>query len=75
MKATIEYSLPDDQIEFDMATNGHKMHSVLWDLDQWLRGNTKYAPDGTHEEAIKAYYKCRDKLRELMSENKVNFDL
>jgi hypothetical protein len=74
MKATIEYNLPDDQIEFDLATSASKMHSVLWDLDQWLRGNTKHAPDSTHEEAIKAYYKCRDHLRELMSDNNLNFD-
>jgi hypothetical protein len=72
MKAIIEYSLPDDQIEFDMATNGHRMHSVLWDLDQWLRSKTKYAPDGTSEGELKAYYSCRDQLRELINENNIN---
>jgi hypothetical protein len=72
MKAIIEYSLPEDQIEFDMATNGHKMHSVLWDLDQWLRSKTKYAPDGTSEGELKAYYACRDQLRELINENNIN---
>jgi hypothetical protein len=43
-------------------------------MDQWLRSNTKHAPDSTHEEAIKAYYKCREQLRELMSDNNLNFD-
>jgi hypothetical protein len=74
MKATLEYNLPEDHIEFDMATKGHRMHSVLWELDQWLRSNTKHTPDATHEEAVKAYYKCRDHLRELMSDNNLNFD-
>jgi hypothetical protein len=72
VKATLEYNLPDDQIEFDMATNGHKMHSVLWDLDQWLRSKTKYAPDGTSEGELKAYYACREQLRELINENNIN---
>jgi hypothetical protein len=72
MKATLEYELPEDQIEFDMAINGHKMHSVLWDLDQWLRSKTKYAPDGTSEGELKAYYACREQLRELMNDNNIN---
>jgi len=43
-------------------------------LDQWLRSNTKYSHDGMHEEEIKAYYACRDRLRELMADNNLNFD-
>jgi len=74
MKAIIEYSLPDDQIEFDLATSSHRMHSVLWDMDQWLRGKTKYAPDGMSEGELKAYYACREQLRELMSDNNLNLD-
>lgn len=72
MKATLEYELPEDQIEFDLATSASKMHSVLWDLDQWLRSKTKYAPDGTSECELKAYYACRDQLRELINENNIN---
>lgn len=72
MKATLEYELPDDQIEFDLATSASKMHSVLWVLDQWLRSKTKYAPDGTSEGELKAYYACRDQLRELINENNIN---
>jgi hypothetical protein len=72
MQATITYNLPDDQIEFDLATSASKMHSVLWDLDQWLRGRTKYAPDGTSEGELKAYYACREQLRELMNDNNIN---
>ncbi len=74
MKATIEYNLPDDQIEFELATSAHRMHSVLWDLDQWLRGRTKYAPDGISEGELKAYYACREQLRELISDNNLNLD-
>ncbi len=72
MKAILEYELPEDQIEFDLATSASKIHSVLWDLDQWLRSKTKYAPDGTSEGELKAYYACRDQLRELINENNIN---
>jgi hypothetical protein len=74
MQATITYNLPDDQIEFELATSAHRMHSVLWDLDQWLRGRTKYAPDGISEGELKAYYACREQLRELISDNNLNLD-
>jgi hypothetical protein len=72
VKAILEYELPEDQIEFDLATSASKIHSVLWDLDQWLRSKTKYAPDGTSEGELKAYYACRDQLRELINENNIN---
>ena len=74
MKATIEYNLPDDQIELDLATSASKMHSVLCDLDEWLRFRTKHCIDGISEGELKAYYACREQLRELMSDNNLNFD-
>jgi len=42
MKAVLEFNLPEDDHEFRMATTGANMHSVLWEYDQWLRGNIKY---------------------------------
>lgn len=74
MKAILKYDLPEDQTEFDWACNAHKMHLVLWDLDQWLRSNTKYAPDGTHPEAYTAYELTRDRLHQLMNENNISFE-
>lgn len=74
MKAKLKFNLPDDSHEFEMATKGAKMHSVLWEMDQWLRGNTKYAPDTISDDTYKAYDLCRDKLRELMNEDNISFD-
>jgi len=72
MKAIIKFNLPEDQEEFDMFNQASAMHNVLWDLAQWLRSQTKYAPESTEEDTIKAFYDCQDKLSDLLRENKVD---
>ena len=75
MKATLEFNLPEDHIEFEMAVNGSKMHSVLWEMDQWLRAQYKYMPDEEYsKDKYETFEKCRDKLREIMFENGLKFD-
>ena len=75
MKATLEFNLPEDHIEFEMAVNGSKMYSVLWEMDQWLRQQYKYMPDSEYsEDKYNTFEKCRDHLREIMFENGVKFD-
>jgi coproporphyrinogen III oxidase len=75
MKAILEFNLPDDDHEFEMATQGAKMHSVLWEMDQWLRAQYKYMPDAEYsEDKYNTYEKCREHLRELIRENNVSFD-
>jgi hypothetical protein len=75
MKATLEFNLPEDHIEFEMAVNGSKMHSVLWEMDQWLRAQYKYMPDTEYsKDKYETFEKCRDQLREIMFENGVKFD-
>jgi hypothetical protein len=71
MKAIIEFNLPEDQEDFDMFNQATKMHNILWEMTQWLRSNTKYAPDNTSEDTIKAFYECQDKLNELLNEYKI----
>jgi hypothetical protein len=75
MKAKLIFELPEDRYEYDMAVNGNKWYNVVWDMYQYLRGMTKYVPDGTHEEYVKAMYESKDKLFEIMQENGVDFDL
>jgi hypothetical protein len=39
-KAILEFNLPEESHEFEMATQGSKMHFVLWKLPihlEWLR--------------------------------------
>jgi hypothetical protein len=75
MKAILEFNLPDDQQEFDLANSGLKFWSVLWELDQELRAKTKYASDDLPQDKYDAYQEVRDKLYELMLESNLSFDM
>jgi hypothetical protein len=75
MKAILEFNLPDDQDQFELATKGSNMYSVLWELDQSLRAKTKYAPDDLPEDKYDAYEEIREELRELMSNSNISFDM
>ena len=75
MEAILKFNLPEDHIEFEMATNGSKMHSVLWEMDQWLRTQYKYMSDAEYsEDKYETFEKCRDQLREIMFENGIKFE-
>ena len=75
MKAILEFNLPDDDQEYNLANNAINFWNVLWELDQELRANTKYAPDDMTDDDYDAYQKIRDKLHELMTENNVSLDM
>jgi hypothetical protein len=70
MKAVLEFNLPEENHEFANATNGSKMRSVLWELDQWMRAKLKYEelPDGQYD-AIK---QTRDQLRTLLNDENID---
>ena len=74
MKAILEFDLPDDHDEFLKVSRASDLYLAIWDLDQWLRSQTKYAPDDMSEDSYKAYQDCRDKLRQLLNEYNVNFE-
>jgi hypothetical protein len=75
MEAILKFNLPEDHIEFEMAVNGSKMHSVLWEMDQWLRAQYKYMSDDDYsKDKYETFEKCRDQLREIMFENGVKFE-
>ena len=73
MKATLTFNLPEDDEDFQMAIKGSSMYDVLWEMDQWLRANTKHSPDTASEDTYNTYQECRNKLRELMGENNIDF--
>jgi|TARA_R110000787_G_scaffold204775_1_gene315279 hypothetical protein len=74
MKAILEFNLPDDQHEFIMASEGEAMNSVIWDMDQWLRGKIKHAPDSVSDDTLEAYQECRDQLHELLNLENITLD-
>jgi hypothetical protein len=72
MKATLTFSLPEEQHEYSNAVEGSKMRSVLWELDQWLRAKLKYEEltDGQYD----AFKETREHLRELLREENVDIE-
>ena len=74
MKATLEFNLPDDELEFQTAVDGPKMKLALWDIDQWLRGQTKHAPDDMSQDTYDALILCRERLHQIMNSYNVNFE-
>ena len=75
MKATLEFNLPDDEQEYNLANNAMNFWNVLWELDQELRAKTKYAPDDMTDDDYDAYQKIRETLHELMKDNNVSLDM
>ena len=49
MKATIEFNLPEDQTEFDIATNANKYYSALFNFQQYLRNKLKHEELSEHD--------------------------
>ena len=45
-KATLEYQLPEEQGEWELANNAGKYHSALWEVYTWLRNEQKYTKAG-----------------------------
>lgn len=47
MKVTIEFDLPDETNQAEMALAAGEMHHVLWDVDQKLRSFLKHGGNAT----------------------------
>jgi hypothetical protein len=72
MKATLEYTLPDDQHEWHNAVNANAMYLALWDISQELRTLWKY--EELSEEEWKMVERIRDKFYEILDENQIKLD-
>ena len=55
-RAILEFNLPEEQFEFDQASNASKYCTALWELEQFLRDKTKHAPDSVTKEQLNAYH-------------------
>lgn len=63
MKVTIEFDNEDEAIQ---ALNASKLNSLIFEFDQYLRGEIKY---GDHTEEICDHYEAvRERLHELTNE-------
>jgi len=73
MKAILEFNLPEDQHEYEVATQANKMQSFLWDFSQQLRSWYKYHHD--FKNADDALSQIRDEFYRLFNEHNIDIDL
>jgi hypothetical protein len=73
-KAILEFNLPEEQDEFELASNTGKYYSVLWDLDQYMRNKIKYTSDDTPELYREAIQMVRDEFWRLMDDHNIKLD-
>jgi hypothetical protein len=67
MKAVLEFDLPEDNVDFQAAINGHNYKSAISDFDQLLRSEMKYK-ELSHD-TYKAYEYCRNELRKILEQD------
>ena len=76
MKGTLTFNLDDqeDEVAYMRCVKAKNLAVALWDMDQYLRSQTKYAPDSMPPEAYDALLGARDKLHEIMSDHSIDLD-
>ena len=73
MRATLEFNLPEEREDHNLAIHGLDFALVCWDMDVKLRNWLKYGHKfKTADEALEA---ARDYLCEAMETHNVNFDM
>lgn len=65
-KATLIFTLPEDDTEHRLALDGAKWWLVAWDMDNYLRNAIKYEAITKATTPIEAYQDARDTLAELI---------
>jgi hypothetical protein len=79
--ATLTFDLGDEEnghyetLAFKTAIMANDMQMVLWDLDQWLRKEVKWAGDDVSDDTVNAYDKAREVLWDFMEEHGVKIIL
>ena len=76
MKAILEFNLDeqDDEMAHKRAVKSLDMVLTLWDIDGYLRGQIKHAPDSMSPEVYGTLQDVRDKLYEIMSKHSIDLD-
>jgi len=69
MKATIEFELPEDQDQYEIANNASKMYLALWDIKQLFRSKLKYNSDGLNDEQLTQWEIMQDEFFEILDNN------
>jgi hypothetical protein len=74
MKAILEFNLPEDQNEYQMANDASNMFNALWDMSQWLRKQNKHIPDNMSDIELNTLEKCKEEFINVLINNNINLD-
>lgn len=66
-KATIEFLLPEEQSEFEKASNVYRYTSVISEMAGWIRGLYKWSD----EESV-TVDELREKFYKILEDNEVD---
>lgn len=73
MIAILQFNLPEDQHEYEVAIQAPKVQSFLWDFSNQLRSWYKYHHD--FKDADDALDKIREEFYNLLNQHNINIDL
>jgi hypothetical protein len=74
MKATLKYSIPEEETEFMIAVNSIHYYSVITDMDNYLRNIIKYNEEGWDEKDLNLAQLIRNKLHMFLSDHEVTIN-
>jgi hypothetical protein len=74
MKAIIEFELPKDQEEYQMANDASKMYVALWDIKQLFRSTLKYNPNGLSYKELEQWEAMQGDFFDILENNDLKFD-
>ena len=66
MKAILEFNLPEDQEEYEVANNASKMYLALWDIKQLFRSTLKYNPVGLNTGQLEQWETMQEEFFEIL---------
>lgn len=72
MKSILEFSLPDDQEEFETAANAQKYRYVLSEFDSMLRRKIKYPAVDEPQVVLDSYEALRSLLHTLLKDENIS---
>lgn len=70
MKATIEFNLPEDKYEYDLANKSSSLLSCLIELEMEIKKLYKY--EDLKKNQLEIVEKIREKFYEILQDNEIN---
>ena len=74
MKAILEFELPDDQEEYELAVDAEKMYCALISIKQIVRTKVKHNPDDLTDIELKQWEIMQDEFYLILDEQNIQLD-